>query len=338
MEISMFHKVFIEEQIKNHPRAIDILAKVKYQELKEISKFEDYWGKTKRPYLHKRETLNLYIGNKKGQLVKEAPMAYGHGQEKHFYFIHAYNCIYECQYCYLQGHFKTPDLVFFINHDEIIQEMEKLVASYPDAWFHSGEFSDSLALSHITGELPLYFDFFKRHPRAKFELRTKSVNIRELLKLTPLANIYVSFTLSSIKGGQIFDTKCPGVKLRLDAIDRLVRHKYQIGLHFDPIIYHEDFKSDYLNVIKKLQKILPNQQLGYISIGVVRFTKDVFYEVKRNYPESKITKQDYIKSFDQKLRYNHPMRSWIMNTVKELLINHGLDKDKIYFCMEDEES
>lgn len=331
----MFEYIFIEDAVKDHFRAKEILEKVRYQDLKPIDKIENYWGRVKKPYLQKRDTLNLYIGNKKGNLVKEAPAAYGHGREKHFYFIHAYNCIYECQYCYLQGHFKTPDLVFFINHEEIIEEMEKIVKEHPDAWFHSGEFSDSLALSHITGELPLYFEFFKKYPNAKFEIRTKSINIKELEKLQALPNIFVSFTLSSIEGGKTFDVKCPNVKLRLKAIKNLVELGYMIGLHFDPIIYHENFKEEYQEVVDELKEILPDKQLGYISIGVVRFTKDVYYEVQRNYPDSKIVKQDYIKSFDNKLRYNHPMRAWIMNTVKEQLLLANYSPDKIYLCMED---
>jgi hypothetical protein len=42
-----------------------------------------------------------------------------------------------------------------------------------------------------------------------------------------------------------------------------------------------------------------------------------------------------IKSFDNKVRYNHPMRMWIMNTVKELAIKAGIKKEAIYLCMEE---
>lgn len=334
----MFKKVYIEEHLKNSSKVESILNKVKYHEILYIEKTEDVWGRVKKPYLQKRENLNLFIGEKRGQLVKEAPDAYGHGKEKHFYFIHAYNCIYECQYCYLQGYFHTPDIVIFINHDDITNQIEKLIQmpENKDAWFHAGEYSDSLSLTHITGELETYFDFFKKHPEAKLELRTKAVNIRELLKLNPLPNVYVSFTMSSSEGAKAFDYKCPSVKSRLTAIKKLVQHGFNIGLHFDPMIYHEDFEEGYLEVINSLSQILPDKQLGYISIGVVRFTKDVFKEVNKNYKDSKLLTQDYTKSFDGKVRYNMPMRMWMMNKVKNLCLNAGYGHSKIYLCMEDE--
>ncbi len=326
----------MEKSQINNPYTQNILQKIKYEKKVEIDNIEDIWGKVKKPYLQKRTNLNLFIGRKKGTLLKEAPPAYGHGNEKHFYFIHAYNCIYECQYCYLQGYFNTPDLVLFVNHDEIIAEMEKIVQDNPDTWFHAGEFSDSLALSHLTDEYSAYYEFFKKYPEAKLELRTKSVNIKKVLGLAPLPNIYTSFTLSSEQSGKVFDVRCPSVSSRLKAIEQLVTNGHRIGIHFDPIIYEENFKENYKQIIAKLSDILPNNQMGYISIGVVRFTKDVYKEVERNYPDSLITKFDYSKSFDGKIRYNRPMRRWIMNHIKELLIQREYNPEKIYFCMEED--
>ncbi len=333
----MFNKVFVEHKYKDHPKAQHIIKQIKFDEVVEINKIEDIWGKVKKPYLQKRESLNLFLGEKKGKLVKEAPAAYGHGSEKHYYFIHAYNCIYECQYCYLQGYFNTPDLVLFLNHSDIIDEMEAIINTKgnEDAWFHAGEYSDSLALSHLTNELPEYYSLFKRYPNAKLELRTKSSNIRSLLELEPLPNVYVSFTLSSTDAAKAFDYKCPSVKARIKSIEKLVCAGHRIGIHLDPIIYQEDFLINYEGLLQELKKVLPDNQLGYISLGVVRFTKDVYREVQNNYPNSPITKQDYIKSFDNKIRYNRSMRMWILNNTKKLCLNSGYDEDKIYFCMEE---
>lgn len=332
----MFNKVYIEDDLKNHPRTDKILSHIKHKhDPIYLKNYDDVWGRVKKPYLQKRDKLNLFIAKKKGQKVKEAPAAYGHGKEKHFYFIHSYNCIYECEYCYLQGYFNTPDLVFFINHEEIISEMEEIIKDHPDAWFHAGEFSDSLALSHITNEMSLYFNFFKKYPKAKLEIRTKSVNTKVLNQLEPLENVFISFTLSSKIAGKKYDIKCPSVELRIKKISELVSKGFKIGIHFDPIVYHEGFEQDYNFIISKLSEALPNDRLGYISIGVVRFTKDVFNQVKQNYPDSILVKQDYIKSFDQKIRYNRPMRNWILSTVKDLLVKKQYSPEKIYLCMED---
>lgn len=330
----MFNKVFVERGSEESLVFKNVIAKHPKLEVTYINKIEDVWGRVKKPYLQKRQTLNLFIGRKKGQLVKETPDAYGMGNEKHFYFIHAYNCIYECQYCYLQGYFNTPDIVLFTNHSDITNEMEALVRKHPDAWFHAGEYSDSLSLTHLTGELDHYFQFFKMHPSAKLELRTKSSNISELLKMEPLINVFVSFTLSSKNAGDIFDTRCPSVRARLSAIKKLVNAGFMIGIHFDPLIFEDHFTENYEDIISDLSKILPSDQLGYISVGTVRFTKDVYREVEQNYQGTQMLAQNFTTSFDGKKRYSKPLRAWMMNTVKEIITKNGYDLSKVYECME----
>ncbi|CBW25921.1 putative lyase [Halobacteriovorax marinus SJ] len=337
----MFDTIFVETDLKKNKRALEIIDTFKSARVKYIDKIEDIFNRVKKPYLQKNESLNLFLGNKKGQLVKEAPDAYGLSGEPHYYFIHAYNCIYECNYCYLQGYFNSPDIVVFLNHREICDEIERVTLDCDKKgltpWFHAGEFSDSLALTHITGELEIYHELFSRLPQAKLELRTKSANVKELLKLPPKENIITSFSLSPADKIQKNDLKTPSLKARLVAIKKLVEAGHKVGIHFDPVVYDNDFKEKYQDLINDLFSILPVQKLEYISVGVIRFTKDVYHQVRKNYPESELLSSELIKSFDGKIRYNRPMRLWILSAIKELLLEAGVKQEKIYLCMEDDD-
>lgn len=331
----MWNEVYVEEKIKNHPRVHSILSSIKKEPLL-IESYNDIWGRSKKPYLQKRDTLNLFLARKEGQLLKLAPDAYGSAGEPHYYFIHAYNCIYECQYCYLQGYFNSPDIVLFINHEEILQEMERTLKTHDErVWFHAGEFSDSLALTHLTGELELYHDFCRKNPRATIELRTKSVNIRELQKLEPLPNFIVSFSLSPKDMARRVDLKTPSTDSRLKAMDQLNKLGFSLAVHFDPIVYEDKFRENYEILLKELDSLKLTKSLHYLSLGVVRFTKDVYRETERNYPDSVIHTGPMIKSFDGKVRYHRPMRMWMMNSIKEAAILYGVAPEKIYLCMED---
>lgn len=332
----MWNEVYVEEAIQSHPRVLSILEKVKKTPLY-IEQYDEIWGRAKKPYLQKRDSLNLFLAHKKGQLLKLAPDAYGTAGEPHYYFIHAYNCIYECQYCYLQGYFNTPDIVLFINHEEIMQEMENVLKLHPDkkVWFHAGEFSDSLALTHLTGELELYHEFCQKHPNAIIELRTKSANIRELEKLTPLPNFIVSFSLSPEIMARRVDLKTPGTNTRLKAMKTLKDLGFTLGAHFDPIIYEDQFKERYQELLTTMKELGLNQVLEYLSLGVVRFTKDVYREVERNYPDSVLHTGTMIKSFDGKVRYKRPLRMWMMNSIKELTLKAEVPAAAIYLCMEE---
>ncbi len=331
----MWNKVYVEKDVRDLPRVQVMLADIR-AEILEIDAYDDIWGKSKKPYLQKRETLNLFLAKKKGQLVKEAPNAYGQSGEPHYYFIHAYNCIYECQYCYLQGYFNTPDIVLFVNHEDIVEEMEKVLARHDgNVWFHAGEFSDSLALSHLSGELEIYHEFCRKHPRAQIELRTKSVNVKILKELKPLPNFVVSFSLSPEATTRAIDLKTPSLSTRLKVMENLKDLGFSLGCHFDPMIYQDGFQEAYHQLLKSMNDSGLTKHLTYLSLGVVRFTKDVHREVERNYPDSFLHATTMVKSSDNKVKYPHPLRHWMFRTVKELALMHSVPEEKIYLCMED---
>ena len=330
----MFSQIFVERALVDHPQAHKILKQFQALPVHVIEQYDHVWGKFKKPYLLKREDLSLFLAQKKGQLIKLAPDAYGHGKEKHFYFIHAYNCIYECEYCYLQGYFSTPDLVVFLNHEDIIKEMESILKEDPDAWFHAGEFSDSLALSHLTGELSVYFDFFRSHPQAHLELRTKSVNLKALKMLEPLQNVIVSFSLSPDYMARRVDQKAPSLKARIRAMKELEESGFRLAIHLDPIIAVDEFEELYRGLFAELSEHDLLKDLHYVSIGVVRFTDEVMGEVKRNYPQSLLLAQNFLKAQDNKIKYPAPYRKHVLDTVYDLGLRAGLRRDQLYLCME----
>ncbi len=335
-EVKMFSRILVEKEVLGFPQTQFILDRFKNIPVKEIDQIDDIFGRVKKPYLQKREDLQLFLGKKRGTKIKLAPDAYGLAGEPHYYFIHAYNCIYECEYCYLQGHFHSPDIVLFLNHDEIGSEIEKEIQSHEGRpiWFHAGEFSDSLALTHLTGELPFYFNLFKKYPQAKLELRTKSANIKELLKLDPLPNIITSFSLSPAHRIKNTDLKTPSLKGRLAAMKSLAEKGHRLGIHFDPVIHEDNFEACYQELIKEICDSIPLDSIQYISIGVVRFTNNVFHQVKKNYPQSELLAAEFTSSFDGKVRYPRPFRLWILGKIKDLCLQNGISEGKIYLCME----
>jgi spore photoproduct lyase len=337
----MFRKIFIEKDLVDSPYAKKIIEKFPKVENVTIDSYEDHWGRKRKPYLQKRDNLNLYIAHKKGQLLKEAPDAYGLVGEPHYYYVHAYNCIYECDYCYLQGYFYTPDMVLFVNHDEIIEQITNKIENHlqkensKGIWFHAGEFSDSLALSHITQELSSYHEVFKKYPQAYLELRTKSVNIKEIEKLAPLPNVITSFSLSPQDKVKQHDLKTPPLSARLRAIGKLHQLGHPIGIHFDPIIHSENILEQYDELTTQLRDVIPLEEIEYISVGVVRFTKDVYHQVKKNYPQTEYFHSELIHSRDGKIKYPRPMRMWLLNRVRDLCIQKGANAKNVYLCMED---
>lgn len=331
-----FDKILIEKRVKNNIYALSILQSFPHLPLIEIDCIDDIFGRVKKPYLQKKQNLSILVGEKHGELVKKAPFAYGFGSELHYYYIHSYNCIYECEYCYLQGYFNSPDLVFFVNHQDIIRRMEFFCRQHHSdhVWFHAGEYSDSLATSTITKEFEPYWNFFSKNSKAFLELRTKSSNIGELMKKKPLENVFVSFSLAPSSSIASHDLGTPPLKTRLIAMRQLAKKGYQLAIHLDPIIYSINVEKEYEMCIETITSHLDIKSIKYISLGVVRFSKKVFSEVKRNYPDSALWLGEWGSVFEGKRRYPRPFRLQLLKKIKALLVERGFEQEIIYLCME----
>jgi spore photoproduct lyase len=334
----MFDQIFVERAVVGRAKTREILQRLRRSDVHLIDKVEDIFGRAHKPYLHKRTNLHLFIGEKKGQLVKTAPPAYGTSSGHHYYFIHQYNCIYECEYCYLQGYFSSPDIVLYVNHDDICREITRFAtevhAPGEAVWFHAGEFSDSLALTGITREWDIYWQTFAALPNARLELRTKSHNTRIIEQLGPLPNVVVSFSLSPADNARQLDRGTPPLEARLKAITRLDRLGFRIGIHLDPIVHHPAWRERYAELCMQLQNAVRSQSVEYISIGTVRFTKPVFRAMERNYPESLILAQPFEVGADGKRRYKSAVDQTILPVIRQQLITAGFPDRLIYECMD----
>jgi spore photoproduct lyase len=337
----MFDQIFVEHAVAQHPRTAEILNRLNREDVHLIDKVEDIFGRTRKPYLHKRSNLNLFIGRKLGKLIKPAPPAYGTQSGHHYYFIHQYNCVYECQYCYLQGYFSSPDIVLFVNHDEICDEIVRystqIHSTNEEVWFHAGEFSDSLALSGLTREWGQYWECFRSLPNAKLELRTKSANTRLIEDLDPLPNIVVSFSVSPQTTSLQLDLKTPPMAARLRSIKKLSARGFKLGFHLDPIVLSPNWLENYRTMAQDLSQVVDHNLVEYISIGTVRFTKSVFREVERNYPNSLIMGQPFVAGLDNKYRYRSDLNNKMMVQIRNILTESGFADSKIYECMAQED-
>ena len=63
------------------------------------------------------------------------------------------NCPMECSYCILQAYFNEPSMRIFVNLEDKLDQIGRVIDRYPEKIFRigTGEFIDSLSLDHIVG-------------------------------------------------------------------------------------------------------------------------------------------------------------------------------------------
>ena len=278
----MIETVYIENQIKKHPRTKEILSRFK-KKLNIV--YCDHYGeifniKSQNFRIQKKKPA-LILAKKEGKKLHDIPKTFSIGGKKNYYFSHMLNCIYDCEYCFLQGKHMSAHYLLFINYEDFFLEIEEKIKQnrYQESYFFSGYDCDSLAFDGITNFVDCFIPIFKKNKNAILELRTKSTQIQKILKHKPIDNCIVAFSFTPENISKLIEHKVPSVKKRIIAMKNLANKGWKIGLRFDPIIPACNFAKIYEKLFLDISKNIPNGSIHSISFGMMRFPKKMFKKI-----------------------------------------------------------
>ncbi|HFD92353.1 MAG TPA: DNA photolyase [Gammaproteobacteria bacterium] len=285
----MIDTLYIEEEVLDHPRARAIGARFPRAARVICQRYGELFNRKAQNFRLQKARPALILAKKHGQLLQPAPPQYGIGGRHHFYFSHMLNCLYDCRYCFLQGMYRSAHYVVFVNFEDFQQAIEAQTRALEgeDVQFYSGYDCDSLALDPVTRFTESFLPLFATLPDSSIELRTKSTQIRGLLKMAPLPNCVVAFSFVPQDLGRALEHGVPPLERRLDAMLRLHRQGWPLGLRFDPLIYHPDYAQTYRALFDTLFTRIPPEALHSVSLGAFRMPETFFRNMVRLYPDER---------------------------------------------------
>lgn len=118
--------------------------------------------------------MKLILAHNSGRKLYEGPdVCHDFGNRNFYYTSSVLNCVYNCEYCFLQGMFPSGHLVMFVNLEDYFAEVENQLSKHPLYLSVSYE-TDLLAMENIAPFASEWLRFASAHPDLAVELRTKS--------------------------------------------------------------------------------------------------------------------------------------------------------------------
>ena len=287
----MIETIYIENQVKNHFRTKKILSKLnKNVDVIYCDHYGEIFNIKSQNFIVQKNKPALILAKKDGKKLHEIPKNFGIGGDKNYYFSHMLNCIYDCEYCFLQGKHMSAHYLLFINYEDFFLEIKKKlkINNSQKNYFFSGYDCDSLALDGITGFVDYFLPIFKKNKNAVLEIRTKSIQINKILKYKSFNNCVIAFSFTPENISKLVEHKVPSVKKRIDAMKKLVEKGWKIGLRFDPIVPACNFGKIYEELFKKIANSIPEKNIHSISFGMMRFPKKMFKKIIKENNDTKI--------------------------------------------------
>ena len=332
----MIETIYIEDAILQHPRVRDIVAKFPQARNISCARYGEVFNPKAQNFRLQKQQPALILAEKYNHFALPAPVGYGIGAARNYYFSHMLNCLYDCRYCFFQGMYQSAHYVLFVNYEDFQNDIRRLCAESPDENLHffSGYDCDSLALEPVTGFAEQFLPFFATLPNAWLELRTKSTQVRSLLNREPLPRCIVAFSLSPEPIAEKVEAKAPSLQRRLDALCKVQQQGWQIGLRFDPLIYQSGYQQQYRHLFEQVFSRIDLNRLHSVSLGVFRLPENFFKKVHKLYPEEKLFAGPltHQKIGQQRMvSYQPELEQEMMRYCTEQLLNY-IPADKFFPC------
>jgi spore photoproduct lyase len=248
------------------------------------------------------------------------------------------NCPLDCSYCVLQSYFNQPNLRVFVNVEEELNQVLSVIDGNPGRIFRvgTGEFTDSLAMDHITRWTDLFLPMFSKRKNAVLELKTKTRQIKRLLNSKHRDRIVVSWSLNSPYIASEEEHRAASLNKRLEAARQCQAEGFILGFHFDPLIRHSRWEDEYLKTLDLLDKHIDPKGIIWISLGAFRFMPGLKAIIRNRHTGTHILNGEFVGGLDGKLRYFKPIRIDLYSFMQE-----NLEKWHpslcTYLCMESDD-
>ncbi|MBO68978.1 MAG: DNA photolyase [Acidiferrobacteraceae bacterium] len=328
----MIETIYIENELMATPQAQRILAQFPTADKIACDRYTEVFNPKKQNFRLQKQKPALIIAQKFDRHVLRAPDDYGIGGIHNYYFSYMLNCIYDCRYCFLQGMYQSAHYVLFINYSDFFHSMDSILTNHKNenVWFFSGYDCDSLALDPISGFTSHLIDFLKYRKNAYVELRTKSTQIRSLLKAPPMTNLIVAFSMSPTKTADKFEHKTPSIEKRLNAMRKLADKGWPIGLRFDPLIFDSSFEERYRTLFAEVFSVLSPEDIHSVTIGPFRMPKPFFQKLVALYPEEPLLASPF-QLRSGSITYAQTQEEQMMQFCQHELRNY-IATNKIFSC------
>jgi spore photoproduct lyase len=290
-----FRHIYVEEGLSEGLTA-PVLEKLPGACPVYIHHFKDVFNRTHQDFQAQKRDTALILAKKTDHFVYPgAPVCQSFGNAHFYYASLAMNCLYDCEYCYLQGMYPGGHMVAFLNLEDYFVAVEALLKEHPVYLCISFD-TDLLALEGVLGFGKRWCAFAAKHPDLKVEIRTKGDGgyfLRQMQGADIPANVILAWTLSPEAVIRRFEHRSADLTHRLQGMKAALQMGFQVRACFDPAIWLPDFEAVYGALIRRVFQEIPAEQLTDASIGTFRISQEYLKTMRKNRPGSAIVQRPY---------------------------------------------
>ena len=324
-----FSHIYVEKKILDNKNTLEILSKFRDAKIIEIDNYKEVFSSNNQDFHLQKLGQNLILASNKPNMIYEGAVVCEDFENDNFYYTSSIiNCVYDCEYCYLQGVYSSGNIVIFVDIEKVFEEVEELYNKLKSLYLCVSYDTDLLAIENICSFSEKWYHFIKDKKDLKIELRTKSANIDKFLNLDVLDNFIIAFTLSPKDIALKNEKYTASFKNRVKAIKELQNKGWKVRICIDPLIYTDNFEKNYSEMIEYLFSEIDKNKVIDVSIGVFRTSKEYLKKMRNQNKKSEILYYPF-ECIDGVYTYSDKLKSYMIDFIKEKFLKY-INIERIY--------
>lgn len=285
--LSAFSHIYIERDVLTHLRTQQVLAAFPKAQVIEIESLRELTTTKGTVWSYQKQHPKLILALKSSELIYPcSDVAPNFGHQHFYYAVPMQNCIYDCEYCYLQGMYPSAHLVLFVNQDSMHEAVRIKASQLDDLYLCIAYDNDILALESKFGLVGEWVEALRDVTNLTMEVRTKSANFGALKALQPPKNVILAWTMSPPSIVTRFEAKTPPLKARLHSALQAIALGWRVRICLDPLLPFDDWINSYKELFAILDESNIWPHLEDSCYGTFRMNSDYLRRARKARPES----------------------------------------------------
>ena len=269
MPVAPYSHIYIEREALGYPDSDRILRRFAHAQRIVIERYGELFHRPRQHFQHQKSDPKLILACAHGNLILRSDERIESFGEGHIYYnAPLRNCVYNCEYCFLQGMHLSGNLVLFVNHDDFTAAAAQFAERHGPYYLSISYLTDLLAFENIVPFCRRWIEFARTHPDITIEIRTKSDNFRAIADLPPLPNVILVWSVTPHPLAQRYEKGTASFRNRLFAIGAALRAGWRVRLCFDPVLLTADWSTQYRDCVRETARRIPMHHVEKISVGV----------------------------------------------------------------------
>lgn len=281
-----FSHLYIEEEALDLPLTREIREAFPRAQTIVIPGYREFFNQPRQNWRAQKESMKLILAVKHGQRIHPSTEVLPqHAGAPLYYTSPVINCVYDCQYCFLQAMYRSAHMVAFVNEEDFYRDTLEAVSRLGPMTLSVSYDSDLLASEKFIPWSRRWIEFSRNRENLLIELRTKSSNFSLIQDLTPHSGVILSWSLAPESIRRRYELKTAATTARIEAAARAAEAGWRIRLCFDPVLPVGNWQEEYQHLIEGLFTKIPADSIEDVSVGVFRMGDDHLRNLKSRNPQ-----------------------------------------------------